>query len=506
MKDIYITIVLILFVGGLKGQISIGEAEQWNGDLLRSLPAKVLSTGKYIAGFEVDTMNNILYLKLQDEKKGKLESSGELLAYDMDNDQILWQKLFDHKKNYFLLAGEIPLLVDENKTYRIDSKTGEQVWESDVAIALSLAGKDLGLGENSKYMNYLTAVDLKSGKTKWQNIDQPVPGLASAMLSADSALAISSGGIHYIDLENGQGFSDKAKTEYVDYSYSNLGGVVGGIAGAALFSILSHAAHAPTIKKAGNLNSNIAIDNGLIYFASLKDITAYNELGEIVWTHSLARSLKGLCKVFVTDDAVFMLNYGRERLNDTYIFGDVHFSKWHKKTGEKLAENILGQVKREYVNDFLLRDTSIVIALSNRMAEYSLHDLKLMQEKSFGSANVSSGLRNIVNPPAYVRTDSIIENRSQLYPDRIYIENSSGMKIEFSEELEIMSIVRADNFFTIKQTSGSHHLLDNGKYLILTDKEGRIVSQIPFSRNSRFLNDKLIDQEGRQILIMELEK
>ena len=59
----------------------------------------------------------------------------------------------------------------------------------------------------------------------------------------------------------------------------------------------------------------------------------------------------------------------------------------------------------------------------------------------FNERSINLGLKDIVSPPYYLKTDSVFYNPLDQQPNTLYIENTNGMKIEFSEQYELKAVV-----------------------------------------------------------------
>lgn len=506
---------IILFFGcvcmvralfGQTGEASKSSITEWNGKPVSSEQVKIFQTDKIVNGFDVDTVNQIAYLELREAKKGKIKETGGLVAYDLEKNEVRWAKRMDFRKERFLLHDTFPLLTTKTLTYALDRTTGEELWHSHVRIGFCAPGKAYCLGKYASSRTALAGLDLHSGKKIWEYMGGEPENFEAAILAGDSGLVLISDGLHYINFETGRGFYHEARTE-VGYlhgmDYFVAGMLFGGL-GMLIWSESYASKRNPLGHRVGSELQSVLIHNGLIYFSSLDEIMAVNFDGEVQWSRPLLYSGYIMSKLFVVDDQLYVINYGNDVAGLQSIDGYMFIETYESSTGELLARNLLNKAGNAYLTDFLIRDSTIVLAKNIGISELRLDNLEPVKENAFGDPRFSSGLDKIVNPPYYVMKGKTLDNRSVTEPGEFYIDNRAGMKICFTPEFEIQGIVRKPQFYTFYQTIGPLTVIKNSTNALVVNASNDVLNDIEFSNNMEFIGGRFFDYQNDKFLTAPL--
>ena len=459
----------------------------------------------------VDSTHSVLYALLRDSKRGNLKHTGYLVAYDLNRDRQLWSKPFHFTRDRFFLSDTVPVMVKYGSSYGLDRYSGEEVWERQFEIDL-VTKRGVGLGK--EYTKEVVGVNLQDGKDLWRKTGQ-FDDIESFEIHGDTAAVFLRKGLNFLDLQTGQGFRVEAKTLEAGNGFggANIGaavaaGIVGGLIGGLVVGVA--VVYIPIYtgdanQRADNSLTDIYRYDDDIFFTSKSEIYKVNLQGEIVWQEPIAKAIGFSRKVFVAHDAVFLISKGVLPTSNGPLYSDaVLYRKNVDGTGPILGMQ-LNTGAREYVKDFLIKDSTIIVALNNKLRELRLDDLTTVREVSFGDVNQHAGFGAILNPPAILLTDSVFESAQEKYPGDFYVENIGGMKIRFSEELAPVEAIREKNYFSIlEKTDGGRMFITNGQDVYLVDSAHKKVKDVSFTPDMKKVGTRIFDFDDDRILMMNL--
>lgn len=170
-----------------------------------------------------------------------------------------------------------------------------------------------------------------------------------------------------------------------------------------------------------------------------------------------------------------------------------------------MEEKFIEDGKRQYLNDFIFRDSSVTLAMSDRISELDVHSLSITREKVFGDANSRMGLKKIVNPPYFLEKNAKYIDKSVECPGCLYIENPAGMKVAFDENFKMTGIVKKTSFFTVKQRLGDDMLIESSDRAILINRDGRPLNNIPLTNNAFVIGPYLLDYRDKSLVVLPRE-
>ena len=505
--------VFILLPFGMfaqKGEMLVkSECNSWRGTEIKAdVESMCISATRVVQGVYVDSTNSILYALLRDSKKGTLVRSGQLVAYKLAENRELWTSPFDFIRDQFFLVDTLPV-ISGKETRCLDRHSGTEMWRAQVEIGL-ITKYGVGLG---KAYNVIVGLDLHSGKELWRKSGQ-FDDVEAFEIHGDTAAFFLQKGLNYIDLQTGKAFIIEAKTLEKAYAVSGAGigaaaafGVIGGlvgvlILGAAVIVVPTDAGAAN--QRSDNSLTSMYIYEGNVFFTSKTELYKVALNGEVIWTKPVEKAIGSSRKVFVANDAAYLISKGVVSTPNGPIYSDAVLYKMNVD-GTGLIRGVqLNTGNREYVQDFLIKDSTIVIALNNKLVEIRLDDLSTLREESFGDSNQNAGFGAILNPPAILFADSAFVMAAEKYPDDFFVENSSGMKIRFSEELAPVEAIRQKNYFSIQEEiSDNEMFISNGSDVYLVDSDGNQLSDFSFSSGMKYVDGKVIDFDGDRIIVVD---
>ena len=504
----------MLIVGiGLRGQspdyiVDISN-KSWKGKSIGNNSTRSIKTSKPILDVEIDTIHDVLYLILDNLRRGKPLKEGVVLAYDLNANSTIWTKEFKFSDETFRLLDTIPSLSEESDFTRVFNwKDGKFIRESEGSIVfLANDGKTGVANLKTEAYKWIVGVDMLSGRLVWDYKTLGELDGNNMYLMSDTSLTFITRGVTHLNIKDGMGFYKDVKTA-LPFSGSIIsgviiGGFIGGAIGGAFFGAFAAGSGRAEIL-VGNQHKNWIIDSTGIYIASQKELIKLDFRGNTIWENPMPQKTKtvGFSKLFFRDDHLFMVNDGKEfNPNSGTVYGPMFVAKMDSKTGDIKAYLDIKTEKREYMNDYLIKENSLLFALNERMLEVDDSTFTVLNERIFDTGSTNLGLRNIVNPPYYFEYESGFYNPLDDKPNTLYIENSTGMKIEFSEDYELKSVVKKNDFYKVKLEVGDCELITNETDSYLINSKGKRLNELVYTLSARIIKGYFIDFEDRELII-----
>lgn len=513
LLNLFLSVLILLPLGmsaQKSGMLVKSECDSWRDIELNSDVESMCILAKgVVQAVYADSTNTILYALIRESKKGKLIRSGHLVAYSLTENSELWTKPFDFTRDQFFLVDTLPVVSGKENSFCLDRQSGEELWRTQVEIGL-ITRYGVGLG---KAYNVIVGLDLRSGKELWRKSGR-FDNVASFEIHGDTAALFLRNGLNFVDLQTGDGFTVEAKTfegTNGGVGVSTGGAVAIGVLGALVTGLVFGVAVivVPAYgyganQRADNSLTQISLHDEHAYFSSKDEFYKVNLKGEIVWKQPVEKAIGSSRKVFVANDAAYLISKGVVATANGPIYSDAVLYKMNVD-GTGLIRGVqLNTGNREYVQDFLIKDSTIVIAMNNKLLEIRLDDLSTVRKESFGDSNQNAGFGAILNPPAILFEDSVFVMAAEKYPDDFFVENSSGMKIRFSEELAPVEAIREQNYFAIREKlDGNGMFISNGSDVYLVDSNGNRLSEFSFSSGMKNADGKVFDFEENQIIVLK---
>ena len=487
------------------------KCESWRGNEIGDgADALCFSCKGVIQEVYIDSVYSILYAVIRDSKKGKLRDTGNLVAYDFNQKGELWNIRFDFRDDQFFLADSLPVKSSKFYSLGLDRNSGAQLWKADSKIDLVTKG-GVGLAKGYKAV---VAIDLQNGKELWRKPAATLDEIGSFEIHGDTAAIFLSTGLNYVNLNTGDGFKIRANTLEKSYGMGGGGGAIvagvllGGIIGGAIMGIAVTIVNTPTgsaTQRSDNSLTDMYMHDKGILFTSRNTFYNVDYTGGIIWSVPVEKAIGPTRKVFVVDDAAFMLSKGVFYTENGPSYSDAVLYRMNMDGTGPIRGIQVNTDNREYVQDFLVKDSTIVIVLNNKMVEIRLDDLRTIQDQSFGQANQNAGFGAILNPPAILFSDSKFIMASEKHPYDFFVANKGGMKIRFSDELVPVEVIRQPNYFALTQKISQQRMfITNGTDTYLIDKAGKKSSDLSFSPQMQYIGGLVFDYHDNRILGLKL--
>ena len=453
----------------------------------------------------VDSTCSIIYVLVRDGKKGKLKRNGNVVAYDFHEDRELWSYPFDFKDDHFFLADTLPIRSGKYYTECLSRHSGDVLWRVERMQTELVTGRGIGLGKNHQF---LVGLDLSNGKEIWRK--HTSDEIDALEIHDDTAAVFLSGGLNYRNLNTGEGFKVKANTLE---KYWMLGGggvsiaagvVLGGLIGGAFIAVIVTSANGPSGSadhRSDNSLTDVYMHDKGILFTSKKQFFNVDYNGEIIWSVPIEKAIGPSRKVFAVDDAAFVISKGMINSESGPVYRDAVLYRMNLDGSGSILGVQLNTERREYIQDFIVKDSTVVVALNNKLIEVSLHNLGTIKEQSFGNTTQNAGFGTILNPPAILYKDSRFEMASEKNPDDFFVSNKGGMKIRFSDELTPVEVIRQANYFVLsKKVTAKKMFVTNGTDVYLINTAGEKLSEFSFSPQMQYIGGRVFDYDDNRVV------
>ncbi|MFN2429793.1 MAG: hypothetical protein ABR574_07255 [Cryomorphaceae bacterium] len=513
MKQIFIFISLLVFFNGLAQKApkiqKTTDGITWNGVSLNADGAYLIELNSGILRYDVDPGRNMVYIETHTGTERKPSKKGKLLAYDTEADKVRWVKPMNYRNDNFLLVDSIPILYQNKSSTAFHWLSGESIWERQSQVMFSANNDKIAISFKPYYSTHrrILGLDVNTGKSIWEeNINEEVD-LEWAHFISDTAMVCIEEGLQYVNLLNGKNFFQKQKMATVKRGSGAVflgAGILGGLFGAFIAAaIYSSSSTAPAV---GNLQTAYVYHDNHLYSVHKDELRKYDMEGNIVWSTECL-NYTGSPKLFVNRGDVYIIQGGSEqRADGSTKFGFSGIIQVGTSIGEVKFAKKLADQKDDQVRDYIVKDSTIVVATDSKISEYSLNDFAEMKVNDFGGRNQKLGFSKILNPPAYVESEGSYRNMSKENPNHFYTANTANQKIEFDADFEMINVVRKKYFFQPRLTLNPEiTCLENEAEVVFITRDGTQIGDFAFTPEMQITGNKIADRLENRILIYPLD-
>ena len=486
-----------------QARFSVVENRNWHGSELPENALRIESDRK-IFHVDIDSINRIAYIQTREYKKGQWTKRGSLTAFDLKGRAAKWQEFLNYNNSSFALADGVPVISDPGGSRGLDRTTGKGIWYSNREVLVGVPGTGTAI---TARFNHISKISLTTGKEIWVLDAVSAPSQSGFTLFGDSIMIIPGAGVTFINLRSGENWSVKGKAKAHGITTPAVGamvnaGVLGGMIGITVVTALT--TRYSGIPRTGSTSQHLLMKDSCIYFTDLKKVAKYDLTGDAIWEFPTPGS-RDVPKIIFLDGVLYVIHYGVLHTPDKMYHGYIYILKIDEtRDPARMEMKVFGEVKRQYLNDFLMRDSTVVLAMSDRLTTVSLSDLTVVNEKILGDASNQIGISNIVNPPFYSFEDSTLVSLSESCPRCVYILNTAGSYIKFSEDLEMESIVRPDDLYVVKQILPNElAALQSAAETVWVDENGKVRTPISLGPNGEFKRGYIVDIRENQLVVVE---
>jgi len=372
------------------------------------IAARKLLFDRNVEWFYIDSVNNKITYLLGEKISESSDDKGVFLLYDVHSDSIIWQHLFTKRKHSISQKDTLIYMYEGRKAYLIDYRSGRTIKEVHYDIYYTLPEYNIALGYQRGSTD-LCGFRLDNESVLWTKYIPRESGWNDVIPLSDTTLLISSGGLHFLNINNGQGTDYRAVTTISNYSSERLPTRVAVIGACVAIGMLTGIVYIPASQSfpLRELESNIIIDSNYIYWASRETFYCFERSGKIKWSYPLATGLGSKSSIFIRDSLIYMVNYGAGAWgNSITSFGSPYFVAFNKITGKRyLFTSIMGKSDPICAYKLLKNENTFLLVFKNRISKYSLTDGSLIQEKPL-AIKTFKGTRYFIGDNVYIKKDT----------------------------------------------------------------------------------------------------
>ncbi len=486
------------------------EGITWNGVSVNADGAYLIELKSSILRYDVDPGRNMVYIETHTGTERKPSKKGKLIAYDTATGEIRWMKPMNYRRDNFFLADSIPILYQNHNSTALHWQSGEAIWERQSQVMFSANKEKFAIGFKPNYDTHrrILALNVHTGQTEWEEKPDVEVQLEYATLLSDTAIVCVNQGLHYVNFLNGNNFFQEQKMSIVNRGYGFGEYVAVGFLNGLIGVFIVAAVHAIDSPPAvvGNLQRVYAYHKKHFYSVHLDEVRKYNLEGETVWSKRCL-NYTGAPKLFMHGEDVYVFQNGiDEKYNGSTFYGLSGIIRVSTSNGEVLATQIFNDFKGDQIRDYIVKDSTIVVATDSKISEYSLNDFAELKVNDFGGRNQKLGFSKILNPPAYVESEGSYRNMSKENPDHFYTANTANQKIEFDADFEMINVVRKKHFFQPRLTLNPEIIcLENESEVVFVNRDGTQIGDFAFTPEMQITGNKIADRLKNRILIYPLD-
>lgn len=502
--------MLISFQGMAQKTVTVmTDTKVLGKNLLTGEPVEAIeySFPERVYDFQIDSTNNYLTLQLRGLSKNEkwLDNKGYVVRYDAGEKKVLWSEKIAFQVENIEQFGSVTLHTTGGKSYCLNNKTGEQLWEVKNSLIFADPINKIGIGyklQASKGKeNILEGIDLLNGRTIWQREISREYSWNGVHYLNDSTLLIGASGLHSLNIFNGAGWDYNTVTGKKDYTAAAIGTGVGIVAGLLTGTYAVSTGH----NLVRDIASNVIIDSLNIYFASKEHLVKLNKEGEVIWRKNLPSDLTSKSWIFKSGENLIMANRGYAYMGYRQLdFGTPFIASFDMASGDQNYLVTVSNKKKEIMKGLDQNDKELLFVYEDRVSKYSIKDGQPIIDKIFNIKEYGE-LNYFIGDQVFVQRDSLFNSLIQMDSSKHYIYTKSGTVLVLNSDLEISNKIEAKDFYIYYLNKNNKKFIakDNQTYVI--DTSGKKVAEFLASSRSTYLNGKLYDAQENSFLEIDIE-
>lgn len=514
MKKIILGLSLLMTITGYsqKNQIQVLCNEKILG--------KNLVDNSDIKGFEftfserihetfLDTTTGFLTAQLRGlSKNGKwLKNTGNIVQYDIKNQNILWTKKIAYQTNILQQFSNTMIYSADYRSYSLDINTGDELWEVKNNMYFVDPIAHIGVGYKYKsttgYTNELEGIDLKNGNLLWKRDLNKEYGWNDIFYINDSTIVVVAAGLHAINIKTGKSWDYHTITGKKDYTGTAVANAVGVAAGLLTGTFVMSGGH----NLIRDLVSNTITDSSDIYFASKEQLVKINkQTGEIAWKFPFPNDLASKSSIFMNDNEIFMVNLGMAFMGYRQLdFGMPFFASFDRQSGKQLFFSLLNE-KDDPVFSYQIQNSEIYVAFKNRIAKHSMETGEMVTEKEFSKDNFGELKYFTGNQVFTTNQNGDLMSLSQTDSTKVFVLTSLGKTLSIDNELNISETIEnkdlSINYLKIKD----YKFIARDKKTLIINNTGQIIAEVDATSNAFIVGNTLYDTQDKHFIAIDLSE
>lgn len=456
----------------------------------------------------IDTTTGLLTVQLRGLSKNEkwLNNTGNIVQYDIKNNSVLWQKKIAYATSSLQQFSNTLIYSVGNKSYCLDNRTGNELWEVKNNIYFVSPNENIGIGYKSKNptkpSNELEGIDLKNGNILWKRDLNREYGWNSVFYTNDSTLIVVAAGLHAIDIKTGKGWDYNTITGKKDYTGTVTANAVG--VGLALLTgtLVTSSGH----DVVRDLVSNVLMDSSSFYFSSKDQLAKINkQTGDLIWSSSFPKDYASKSSIFMNDSLVFMVNNGSAFMGNRPLdFGKPFIAAFDRESGVQQYLSVINR-KDDPILGFQLLDNDIYLVFKNRMAKYSKETGHLIIEKDFQTAEFGELKHFIGNKVFITNQQDDFVSLPQSDTSKVFVFTGQDKTLAIDKELNVLDTIKYEDLSIYNLRTKDHKLISKDKETQIINNQGKRIAVVEASSNSFLIGNTLYDQQNSSFLAMDLK-
>jgi outer membrane protein assembly factor BamB len=457
-----------------------------------------VDTGKEIFGtkyqfkdiiyrIHLDTTTRTLSLQIRGVTRGGkyLKNKGEFAVFDLDTKKIPWSKKVNFGNYYIEQYGSLLTFNSRTgkKTTRVDLKTGNDLWKSNVVIFATIPKLNIALGYRLKAFTWtgenpwsqnLLCIDLHTNNILWQRRIDNTYGWSNVIKIDDENIIIKSSGLHYVNLKTGDGWDYDAQTAMTSF-----------------------------FNEYKKFESNLLSDSLYYYYASKNQLACLSKAdGKLQWKRLLPNGTSA--SIVVCDSLnIYLINRGEiEKNTKIENFWIPYFAAFDKMTGQ--SKYCIAFEENNPLIDYVAGKDTFDLFFKNRAERIDLNTGKstahLFDEKN---GEIAGSVDNLLN---YIETDNVFQNLYSIDAKSAFFLTDKKIIVQVNRDLKIVRKIENKNLYSWRGgTKEMSFLYSNNKIYVANASKELIATLNLKSRTLFEFNDKLYAIQNDALIEIDLE-
>jgi outer membrane protein assembly factor BamB len=495
-----------------KNQIQVLSTEKTLGKSL--VDSFVINGVEYVFSDRIheiflDTTSGVLTAQLRGlSKNGKwLNNTGHIVQYDIKNRKVLWNKKIAYQQSGLQQFNKTMIYRVGNKSYCLDIKTGNELWEVKNNIYYVDPIDNIGVGykfnNSTGYTNELEGINLKNGNIIWKRTLNRDYSWNNVFYINDSTMIVVAAGLHAINIKTGKGWDYNTITGKKDYKgtiAANAAGVAVGLLTGAFVMSTGH-------NLVRDLVSNTLTDSSNIYFASNEQLVKIDkQSGEIIWKFPFANDIASKSSILIKDDIIFMVNKGVAFMGDRRLdFGKPFFAAFDRQTGKKIFFTVMN-VKDDPILNFETHNKEIFLVFKNKIKKYSMETGIEILESEFPK-DIFGELRYFVGSQVFTTLENgELSSLRKSDTTKVFIFTSQDKILSIDINLQVTKTIDyKDLSFYYEQTS-DYKFIAKEKNTLIVNNEGKKIAEVEATSKAFIIDKTLYNTQDNRFIAIDLGK
>lgn len=495
-----------------KNQIQVLSNEKTLGKSL--VDSSVINGVEYVFSDRIhetflDTTTGFLTVQLRGlSKNGKwLNNTGHVVQYDIKNKNVLWNKKIAYQQSSLQQFNKTMIYTVGNKSYCLDIKTGNELWEVKNNIYYVDPIDNIGVGykfrNSTGYTNELEGINLKNGSILWKRNLNREYGWNNVFYTNDSTMIVVAAGLHAINIRTGNGWDYNTVTGEKDYTgtiAANAAGVAVGLLTGAFVMSTGH-------NLVRDLVSNTVVDSSNIYFASKEQLAKIDkQTGQVIWTFPFSKNLASKSTIFVDDSKVFMINKGIAFMGDRRLdFGKPFFAAFDRQTGKEIFFSVIN-IKDDPILSFETYNKEILLVFKNRIKKYSMETGAEILEKEFPQDNFGE-LRYFVGRQVFTTSENgELSNLRKSDTTKVFVFTSQGKTLSLDNNLNVTKTIDYKDLSIYYEQTSDYKFIAKDKNTLIVNNEGKRIAEVGATSKSFVIDKTLYNTQDNKFITIDLDK